>query len=109
MRFIFDENLSPTLVARLKDLYPGSIDARHIGIAVSDLAVWEYAVQHGCAIISKDSDFSHLAFKFGPPPKVVWLRCGNRTTDWIEQFIRDNQMTIEAFLSEPQSGLLTLP
>lgn len=82
---------------------------RQIDIAVSDRLIWDYAIKHGCAIISKDSDFSHLAFTHGPPPKVVWLRCGNRTTEWIEQFIRDNQGAIEAFLKEPQTGLLTLP
>lgn len=31
-------------------------------------------------VVSKDSDFRQLAFLFGPPPKVMWLRVGNAST-----------------------------
>ena len=31
-------------------------------------------------ILSKDSDFPDILRLLGPPPKVIWLRCGNRST-----------------------------
>ena len=28
-------------------------------------------------LLSKDSDFVELVMRFGPPPKLIWLTCGN--------------------------------
>lgn len=33
----------------------------------------------------------------GPPPKVIWLRCGNQTTATIEALIRFHRELIAAF------------
>ncbi len=30
-------------------------------------------------IVSKDSDFPDLLRLLGPPPRIIWLRCGNRS------------------------------
>jgi predicted nuclease of predicted toxin-antitoxin system len=43
-----------------------------------------------------------MAALFGPPPKVIWLRCGNQTNDFIEKLIRDHAEAIIAF--EQDSG-----
>ena len=42
----------------------------------TDRAIWDYAGTHGYVIASKDTDFRQLAFLYGPPPKVIWLRVG---------------------------------
>jgi len=39
----------------------------------TDAALWEYAKDHGFAIVSKDNDFRQRAFVYGAPPKVIWL------------------------------------
>ena len=58
MRLLFDQNLSPRLTLALQDLFPESLHVRDIGLgSVEDLAVWTYAKDHGCTIVSKDSDF----------------------------------------------------
>ena len=46
-----------------------------------DRAIWRIA--NGLTIVTLDSDFADLAALFGPPPKVIWLRCGNQTTEFI--------------------------
>jgi predicted nuclease of predicted toxin-antitoxin system len=33
----------------------------------------------------------------GPPPKVIWLRCGNQPTERVEKLLRDHAKTIGAF------------
>jgi len=33
----------------------------------------------------------------GPPPKVVWLRCGNQPSEVIEMLLRDHAEAITAF------------
>lgn len=48
-----------------------------------DLQIWQYALEHGLTIVSKDNDFRQLSFLYGPPPKVIWLSVGNAGTDII--------------------------
>jgi predicted nuclease of predicted toxin-antitoxin system len=33
----------------------------------------------------------------GPPPKVIWLRCGNQPTVVIANLLREHIAVIEAF------------
>ncbi|WP_366635814.1 DUF5615 family PIN-like protein [Aquisalimonas sp.] len=74
MKLLFDHNLSPRLVGRLRDLYPDSLHLREIQLHTSDdPIVWDYALAHGFTIVSKDSDFRQRSFVFGHPPKVVWV------------------------------------
>jgi hypothetical protein len=48
--------------------------------ATTDREIWDFAGEHGCCTVSKDSDFRQLAFLLGPPPKAVWLAVGNAST-----------------------------
>ncbi len=58
MRLLWDQNLSPRLVNSLADLFPDSVHVRDLGMArADDDRVWVFAAKHGCAIVSKDSDF----------------------------------------------------
>ena len=47
--------------------------------------------------LSLDADFAERAALMGPPPKVIWLRCGNQPTDIIEKLLREHIAVIEAF------------
>jgi predicted nuclease of predicted toxin-antitoxin system len=85
MKLLFDENLSPRLALALSDSYPGPQAARECGLrGRSDLEVWQYPLEHGFVIVSKDSDFSERSARFGSPPKVIWLRIGNCTTARVD-------------------------
>jgi len=53
---------------------------------------------HEYVAVSKDSDFSQLAFLDGLPPKVLWLRVGNAWTVDIVHLILDNIEVIERFV-----------
>ena len=91
MKFLFDQNLSPTLIGLLSDLFPGSVHVRDAGLQTSsDEAVWDHAIQAQFVIISKDSDFRQRSFLFGSPPKMVWIRRGNCSTNEIEAIIRSH-------------------
>ena len=109
MTLLFDENLSPRLVGRLADLYPGSAHVRDVGLGGrSDADVWRFAASGGFVIVSKDSDFFQRAILFGAPPQVVWLRIGNGPAAAAERLLRDDAATIAAFASAP-AALLVLP
>ena len=47
----------------------------------ADRVIWEYAKANDFILVSQDADFADMATLFGPPPKVIWLRCGNQPTD----------------------------
>ena len=71
-----------------------------------DSEIWEYAKANGFTIVSKDIDFYEIGLLKGMPPKIVWLRCGNTSTKYIEQVLRDNYTAIKEFVEElPQMCL----
>ncbi len=107
MKLLFDENLSPGLVHALLDLYPGSRHVTECGLrGASDSAVWQFAEQNGFVIVSKDSDFSRRSSLAGSPPKVIWLRFGNCTTQRIDFVLRNTRERIEAFAFGNESCLV---
>jgi predicted nuclease of predicted toxin-antitoxin system len=109
LKLLFDQNLAPRLVAQLAELFPGSKHVRDAGLAAADdVAVWEYAKAGGFAIVSKDADFRQLSFLYGSPPKVVWLRVGNRSTAEIETLVRAYAANLEAFNADPVASMLVL-
>jgi predicted nuclease of predicted toxin-antitoxin system len=109
VRLLLDQNLAPGLVRRLADLYPGGAHVRDLGLAsADDLVVWEYAKIGGFTIVSKDGDFRQLSFVRGGPPKVIWLRVGNRTTAELEAILRDEAAAVAAFDADPTAALLVV-
>jgi len=89
MKLLFDENLSPKLPNRLRDLFPNSLHVRDVGMkATIDPTVWDYAKDNDLIIVSKDSDMHDLSLVFGNPPKVIWLRLGNCSTLQVENLLR---------------------
>jgi len=32
-------------------------------------------------VMSKDGDFLNLLDRYGPPPKVIWVTCGNTSNE----------------------------
>lgn len=106
---LFDQNLSPRLVERLADIYPGSVHVSNVGLGTaSDQIVWEFARQNDYMIATKDADFSELGLLLGFPPKVIWIRRGNTSTHDIEALLRENFESIVALSDDPEIGTLTL-
>jgi len=109
VRLLFDQNLSRHLVRQLADEFPDSRHVTEVGLDVSaDNEIWAYAGEHGFVIVSKDSDFRQLAFLNGPPPKAVWLRLGNASTNEILVALRDHQDVMHAFSETEDEALLVI-
>ena len=109
MKLLFDQNLAPSLVSRLVDLYPESEHVYLVGLdRASDEAVWDYARDNDYLIVTRDTDFSELSVVRGSPPKVLWVRIGNCTTGQIEALLRAHHAAIEAFNDDAGSRVLML-
>jgi predicted nuclease of predicted toxin-antitoxin system len=109
LKLLLDENLSPRLVALVQDLYPGSCHVEDCELLRSpDEAVWRYAAENDFVIVTKDSDFSERSALHGSPPKVIWLRVGNCTTDRAGAVLREAFHQIEGFLAAKEESCLVL-
>ena len=109
MKLLFDQNLSPRLCERLRDLWTGLSHVRSVGLAAADdQIVWEYAAKHDLTIVSKDGDFSNRAFLYGAPPEVVWIRVGNCSSSDIEAVFRERRDQLEAFAGSDDAALLII-
>jgi predicted nuclease of predicted toxin-antitoxin system len=109
MRLLFDQNLSFRLSERLGDLYPGSSQVRLLGLdRAPDELIWETSKREGYVIVTQDVDFVNLSLLKGPPPLVVWLRCGNQTTAFIEQLLRSHSTALYAFEMRALPGFIEI-
>ena len=109
MKLLFDENLSPKLVALLANEFRGSSHIELLRMrGTTDRTIWHYAKDHGFIIVSKDNDFRQQVFLRGPPPKVVWLSVGNAGTQAVALLLKQNFQRVEAFAEHPDEGLLVL-
>jgi predicted nuclease of predicted toxin-antitoxin system len=98
MKLLFDQHLSFKLCRQLADLFPESSQVRLLGLdRIEDRALWEFAKNNGYTLVSLDADLADLAVLLGPPPQLIWLRCGNQRTDVIENLLRTHAESIAAF------------
>ena len=109
MRLLIDEPLSEKLTEFLQDLFPESLHVRSLGAGgAPDPMIWDLAINHDCLLLTKDEDFHRLSILYGAPPKVIWVRLGNCTTDDIEDLIRRHQQSIERFAAQDEATVLVL-
>ncbi|TSA50190.1 MAG: hypothetical protein D4R43_02625 [Sphingobacteriales bacterium] len=103
MKLLLDQNISRKLVARLSEEFPESTHVYLIGMqSVLDLGVWKYARDNSFTLVTQDADFYELSLVNGFPPKVIWLRCGNSTTEFIYQLLMNHKESIQNFISEKE-------
>jgi predicted nuclease of predicted toxin-antitoxin system len=109
MRLLFDEQLSERLPDLLADLFPGSLHVRTIaGVGMTDARVWDLAIEHECLLVTKDEDFHRLSVLRGAPPKVVWLRLGNCTTEIVAEVLRRHEEDLRAFADHREATFLAI-
>ena len=109
VKLLFDANISPRLVDKLEQTYPGSAHVMNTpDLVADDKMIWDYAKSFDFVIVSKDLDFLELSLLHGPPPKVIFLRLGNCPTEAIERSLRSHQLTTHPFFVDPDAGLLIL-
>ena len=109
LRLHFDQNLSPQLVHRLRDLQPGAMHVFDIGLHTRDDAyIWEYARDQDLTIVSKDTDFRHRSASYGQPPKVIWIGLGNCTTEDVAALFQQRHTEVLEFSTNVDGALLAL-
>lgn len=89
MLVVSDAQVAPALAPWFRRaLGVDAVAARDWGLQqAEDEAIFLAAREHGpgAVVITKDSDFLDLLLRYGPPPQIVWLRCGNTTNACLRQ------------------------
>lgn len=109
MKLLLDNNLSPRLVSLLAAAHTEVAHVREFQMQrADDAAIWTLAKERGFTIVSKDDDFRQRSLLSGHPPKVIWLRVGNRSTDEILAILSLRTEAIAAFERDATASFLAL-
>jgi len=109
MKFLLDANISWKLMDRLTPILGecAHVDYIRLNVPADDLDIWNYALENGFTIITKDTDFIDLLDYNGFPPKVVLLRTGNNSSQALLELLINSKEKIEE-LEDINVGLLEI-
>jgi predicted nuclease of predicted toxin-antitoxin system len=102
LRIWVDAQLPPSLARWLRKEH--AAEASHVAelslIAARDAEIFAAAkaIGAGTVIVTKDDDFRTLLTQLGPPPQVVWVRCGNVSNAELRRILSDAWPRAEALL-----------
>lgn len=79
MKLWVDAQISPAIARWMQEtLAVEAFSVQSLGLRdATDAEIFEAARAASATVMTKDSDFVRLLERFGPPPQVVWLTCGN--------------------------------
>jgi predicted nuclease of predicted toxin-antitoxin system len=83
------------------------VDLIGINVPAEDIDIWNYALNNGYTIITKDNDFVDLLEIKGFPPKVVLLKTGNNSSKALVELLINVKPRIED-LENNNYGLLEI-
>jgi len=85
-----DAQLSPAIAQFLKqELGLEATALRDIGLRdAKDELIFAEARKADAIVITKDQDFCNLLERHGPPPRIIWITCGNTSNEHLCQLLR---------------------
>lgn len=110
MKLLLDANLSWRLVNKLKTHFEDCFHVDYIGLNVpaKDTEIWFYALDNNLIIATNDDDFLNLADDKGFPPKVILLRTGNQSNEYILEVLIKHKDDISALNTSDEYGFLEI-
>ena len=99
MNLLLDQNISFRSVKKLNKFFPDCKHVSDLGLKdKEDSEIWTYAKENNYAIVTFDSDFYDISLVSGHPPKIIWLRTGNLTTNELTSLILKKEKQIKEFI-----------
>lgn len=109
MKLLLDQNISFRLVKQLESRFPGTQQVKRLGLYnKTDRDIWNYARNEGYALVTFDSDFYDLSIALGHPPKLIWIKSGNQTSDFVGTLLLSKADQIESFYADPEISCLEI-
>lgn len=73
---------------------------RDLGLRdADDATIFAQARQHDAIILTKDADFPLLLNRLGPPPRIIWLTCGNTTNAELRSIIARHALELRTWIA----------
>jgi predicted nuclease of predicted toxin-antitoxin system len=90
MNIWLDAHLSPAIASWMSlEFSVSAIAVRDLGLRdARDQEIYSAAKQANAIVMTKDVDFVHLVDKFGIPPQVILLTCGNTSNTQLKQILK---------------------
>ena len=84
-----DAQFSPTIAIWMQKNFPvTAVALRDIGLRdAEDEEIFSAAKTASVVVMTKDSDFLNLLERFGPPPQVIWVTCGNTSNARLKEIL----------------------
>ena len=109
MKLLLDQNISYRLVKKIDSQFPGTIHISKVGLLnKSDIDIWNFAQKEDFIIVTFDSDFYDFSLTKGHPPKLIWIRSRNTTTDNVGRLLFEKKDQIGTFATDPIIGCLEI-
>lgn len=89
MTIWIDAQMSPAIAAWINDnLAVNAVPVRALGLRdATDYEIFQAAKRDSAVVMTKDSDFVLLLDRFGPPPQVIWVTCGNTSNARLKEIL----------------------
>jgi predicted nuclease of predicted toxin-antitoxin system len=110
MHIILDANISWRLVDKLKPYFEKveHVDLIDLNQPAKDFEIWNYAKLNLATIITNDDDFSILSISQGYPPKVVLLKTGNQSNNYVLELLIKHIDDIKKLIDSEDLSLLEI-
>lgn len=101
MKLLFDQNISFRVANKLTTEFPGCRQVRELQLEdKSDREIWDFAKREQYTMVTFDADFYDFVTLYGHPPKVIWLRIGNTSSDNLVKVFLHHSDIIKAFVTD---------
>lgn len=92
MTIWIDAQLSPAIASWISNNFDLEVFAvRDIGLRdAEDIEIFQAAREANVIVMTKDRDFADLLDRFGAPPKVIWITCGNTSNARLKEILTAN-------------------
>ena len=68
-----------------------------------DEEIFQAARKADVVMMSKDSDFLNLLDRYGPPPNVIWVTCGNTSNQRMRTILKQTLQPAVEMLKESET------
>lgn len=83
-----DAQLSPALARWIAETFGLPAYAiRDLGLRDAKAEIFQAARRADAIVMTKDSGFAVLLERFGPPPQVLWITCGNTSKAHLKKIL----------------------
>lgn len=102
MKFLLNENISPSIAPLFQEIRWNAVHAYAVGLqGKSDIQIVEYAIREGLIIITHDLDYSRIVSLSGKDkPSVLSFRVEKISKDILFSIVSLNKIQLEHYLQK---------